>query len=152
MELKQIKSFSVDHTKLECGMYISRIDGDVITYDIRMKKPNSEPVLDNGAIHTIEHIFATYVRSTPQSENIIYFGPMGCRTGFYFLTRGLAHTDAIRLTAEAFAFIAAFEGSVPGVSLKECGNYRDHDLEGAKAEAAKFLPVIQGVTEKSLEY
>ena len=152
MELQQIKSFSVDHTKLDRGMYISRIDGDVITYDIRMKKPNSEPVLENGALHTIEHLFATYVRSTPESDKIIYFGPMGCRTGFYFLTRGLPHTEAIRLTREAFAFVAGFEGAVPGAALKECGNYLDHDLGGAKAEAVKFLPVIERVTEKSLEY
>jgi S-ribosylhomocysteine lyase len=152
MELQKIKSFQVDHTKLDPGMYISRVDGDIITYDIRMKKPNSEPVLENAALHTIEHIFATYVRSGGNSENIIYFGPMGCRTGFYFITRGLSHSDAIRLAYEAFEYISGFEGEIPGAALKECGNYLEHDLGGAKKESAKFLKVMAGVTQNTLEY
>jgi S-ribosylhomocysteine lyase len=152
MELQRIKSFQVDHTKLDRGMYISRIDGDIITYDIRMKKPNSETVLENAALHTIEHIFATYVRSGESSGNIVYFGPMGCRTGFYLITRGLPDADAIRLTREAYGFIAGFDGEIPGAKLEECGNYLEHDLTGARAEAAAFLKVMEKVTEKSLVY
>lgn len=152
MELQKIKSFQIDHTKLDPGMYVSRVDGDIITYDIRMKKPNSEPVLENAALHTIEHLFATYVRSSALSANIIYFGPMGCRTGFYFITRGISHSDAIRLAKDAFDYTAAFVGDIPGAAIKECGNYLDHDLAGAKKEAATFSAVMAGVTEKTLVY
>ena len=150
--MKRIASFGVDHTVLEKGMYISRVDGDVITYDIRTRKPNVEEVMDNASIHTVEHLFATFVRNSQFADRIIYFGPMGCRTGFYFLVRDMAHEDAIKLTRDAFAFIASFEGEVPGVSAVECGNYRDHSLEGAKKEAEMYLPVINKVTVKSLEY
>ena len=150
MELAKITSFQVDHTKLDRGMYISRIDGDIITYDIRMKKPNAEPVLETAALHTIEHLFATYVRSSEVSESVIYFGPMGCRTGFYFITRGLSHKAVIELTSKTFKFIADFEGLVPGMALAQCGNYLDHDLVGAKAEAENFLAIIESVTEESL--
>ncbi|MBQ7962105.1 MAG: S-ribosylhomocysteine lyase [Clostridia bacterium] len=150
--MKRIASFEVDHTVLEKGMYISRVDGDVVTYDIRTRKPNVEEVMDNASIHTVEHLFATFVRNSQFTDRIIYFGPMGCRTGFYFLVRDMAHEDAIKLTRDAFAFIASFEGEVPGVSAVECGNYRDHSLEGAKKEAEMYLPVINNVTVKSLEY
>lgn len=150
--MKRIASFEVDHTVLEKGMYISRVDGDVVTYDIRTRKPNVEEVMDNASIHTVEHLFATFVRNSQFADRIIYFGPMGCRTGFYFLVRDMAHEDAIKLTRDAFAFIASFEGEVPGVSAVECGNYRDHSLEGAKKEAEMYLPVINKVTVKSLEY
>lgn len=150
--MKRIASFEVDHTKLQKGMYISRIDGDVVTYDIRTRTPNTEEVMDNASIHTVEHLFATFVRNSDLADKIIYFGPMGCRTGFYFLVRDMAHEDAIRLTREAFEFIVSFEGDVPGVSAAECGNYREHSLEGAKSEAEKFLPVIKNVTVDSLNY
>ena len=150
--MKRIASFEVDHTVLEKGMYISRVDGDVVTYDIRTRKPNVEEVMDNASIHTVEHLFATFVRNSQFTDRIIYFGPMGCRTGFYFLVHDMAHEDAIKLTRDAFAFIASFEGEVPGVSAVECGNYRDHSLEGAKKEAEMYLPVINNVTVKSLEY
>ena len=150
--MKRIASFEVDHTKLERGMYTSRIDGDVTTYDIRMKKPNSEPVMDNASIHTIEHLFATFVRNSEFSNEIIYFGPMGCRTGFYFLVRNVSPADAVKLTQNAFKFIADFDGEIPGVSAAECGNYKDHSLAGAKAEAEKFLPVIENWDETKLKY
>jgi S-ribosylhomocysteine lyase len=152
MELKKIKSFQVDHNKLERGMYISRIDGDVTTYDIRMKKPNAGSYLANGVLHTIEHLFATYVRSSDQSDSILYFGPMGCRTGFYLLTRGLTNRQAVDLTLETFRVIAAYDGPIPGQAAAECGNYREHDLVGARREAADFLPVMEKVTEQSLIY
>ena len=151
-QMERIDSFNVDHTKLLRGMYISRIDGDVITYDIRTRRPNVEDVMENGAIHTFEHLFATYVRNTEQKNNIIYFGPMGCRTGFYFLTTGITHADALKLTQDALEFIANFEGDVPGVSAIECGNYRDHDLEGAKKEAADQLEILKSWTTADMIY
>lgn len=150
--MKRIASFEVDHTVLERGMYTSRVDGDVVTYDIRTRKPNVEDVMDNASIHTIEHLFATFARNSDLSDKIIYFGPMGCRTGFYFLVRDMQPLDAINLTCQAFKFISEFEGDVPGVSAKECGNYRDHSLEGAKKEAEMFIPVIEKVTPESLKY
>ena len=150
--MERIDSFNVDHTKLLRGMYISRIDGNVVTYDIRTRRPNVEDVMENAAIHTIEHLFATYVRNSALKENIIYFGPMGCRTGFYFLTTGITHKQALTLTQEALDFIKKFEGDVPGVSAVECGNYRDHDLEGAKKEAAEQFEVLKNWTTADMIY
>lgn len=148
--MKKIASFTIDHTILPKGIYVSRVDGDVTTYDIRMRRPNVEEVLTNGSIHTIEHLFATYVRNSEFTDNIIYFGPMGCRTGCYFLTRGMDGQDVINLTREAFQFIASYEGEIPGVSAVECGNYRDHDLEKAKLDAEDMVKVLEGYT--NLEY
>ena len=150
IKMKKIASFTIDHTILPKGMYTSRVDGDVVTYDIRMRRPNVEEVLTNGSIHTIEHLFATYVRNSEFADNIIYFGPMGCRTGCYFLTRGMDGQDVINLTREAFEFIADYEGEIPGVSAVECGNYRDHDLAQAKIDAADMVKVLTGYT--NLEY
>lgn len=150
--MEKIASFTVDHTKLMRGMYISRIDGDVVTYDIRTRRPNVEEVMENGAIHTLEHLFATFVRNSEFKDNIIYFGPMGCRTGFYFLTTGMTHAEALKLTQEALAFIETFDGEVPGVSAVECGNYRDHDLEGAKKEAADQKEVLKNWTTADMIY
>lgn len=152
MDLKLIQSFQVDHDKLKPGMYISRIDGDIITYDLRLKVPNAGDYLQTAALHTIEHLFATYVRSSDYADNIIYFGPMGCRTGFYFITRGLEHEKAIELTKQAFTFINGFEGKIPGAERKECGNYLDHDPIGAKREAAEYLKVLENVTTSTLNY
>ena len=150
--MERIESFNVDHTKLMRGMYISRIDGDVVTYDIRTRRPNVEEVMETGAIHTVEHLFATFVRNSALKDNIIYFGPMGCRTGFYFLTTGITHGDALKLTQDALRFIADFEGDVPGVSAIECGNYRDHDLAGAKKEAADQVEVLKSWTTADMIY
>ena len=143
MELKQIASFAVDHTKLVEGMYTSRVDGDVTTYDIRMVKPNCGTYLPYPAIHSFEHLFATYVRSSELSDHVIYVGPMGCRTGFYFLVRDMEPEVAIKLVNDMLAFIAGFEGDVPGATEKECGNFREQDLEGAKAIARKMIPVLE---------
>lgn len=150
--MEKIASFTIDHTILPRGMYISRTDGDVVTYDIRTRRPNVEEVMENGAIHTVEHLFATFVRNSAFAENIIYFGPMGCRTGFYFLTRGISHSDAIALTKEAFDFISGYEGDIPGVSPEECGNYRDHNLQGALKEAAAMCRVLESWKEENLVY
>ena len=150
--MKRIASFEVNHETLRKGLYISREDYGIITYDIRTRRPNAEAVMDNDAIHTLEHLFATFVRNSEFAENIIYFGPMGCRTGFYFLTRELEHSNAIKLIRDAILFIAEYEGEIPGVSAVECGNYREHSLEKAKAEAKAFFPVIENWTEEMLKY
>ncbi len=151
--MEKIASFTIDHTILPKGMYLSRVDANTVTYDIRTRKPNVEEVMKNGAIHTLEHLFATYVRNSDVSDKIVYFGPMGCRTGFYFITLDtLPKADAIALTKNALRFCADFVGEVPGVSAKECGNYRDHNLEGAKAEAAAMCEVLESWGEEQLIY
>lgn len=151
--MKTIASFTVDHDKLTEGMYVSRVDGDVITYDIRMVRPNGGVYVSSPALHTFEHLFATYVRNSKYSDQIIYVGPMGCRTGFYFLTRDtLAKADAIQLVRDCFAFIADFAGKIPGSEKKECGNYLEHDLPGARAVATDMCQVLNDWTEPMLSY
>lgn len=151
--MKQIASFKINHDVLEKGMYVSRIDGDVITYDVRMKAPNMGDYLSTGAMHTIEHLFATYVRNTEYTDSIIYVGPMGCRTGFYFLTRDdIAKEKAIDLVKESMAFIRDFEGEIPGSKKRECGNYLDHDLPEAKRVAEDMLCVLRDWSEKDMVY
>ena len=143
MIMKKIASFTIDHTILPRGMYLSRTDGNTITYDIRMRRPNVEEVLSNGAIHTLEHLFATYVRNSDVGDKIVYFGPMGCRTGFYFITLdSLSKQGAVALTRSALKFCAEYLGDIPGVSPEECGNYRDHDLKSAKKEAADMYELL----------
>ena len=151
--MKRISSFSVNHDILEKGIYISRIDGDVVTYDIRMKKPNGGNYLTNGAIHTFEHLFATYVRNSNYADSIIYFGPMGCRTGFYFLVRDdVAYSDIIALVRDTLKFITTFTGTIPGSKREECGNYLDHDLDGAKKDALDMINVLKNYTEADIHY
>ena len=151
--MERIASFCVDHTKLDRGMYISRADGDVVTYDIRMKKPNQGDYLAVPAAHTIEHLFATYARNSALGNQVVYVGPMGCRTGFYLLVRdSISHEQALQLVRDSFAFIAQFEGAIPGASEVECGNYREQDLAGAKAEALAMLPVLEGWSAEQMQY
>ncbi len=151
--MERIASFSVNHDTLEKGMYISRIDGDIVTYDIRMKKPNAGDYLTNGAMHTFEHLFATYARNSELSDSVIYVGPMGCRTGFYFLVRNtMSHEAAIHLVKESFAFVRDFQGEIPGAQHNECGNYKEHDLPGAKAAATDMLEVLRDWNEERLDY
>ena len=150
--MERIASFCVDHNTLVPGMYLSRKDGDVLTWDIRMKTPNKGSYLSPACAHTIEHLFATYARNSAFKDSVIYVGPMGCRTGFYLLTRGLTPAEALELTVESFRFMADFEGAVPGASEVECGNYRDMDLPKAKAEAAAMLPVLEALTADQLHY
>ncbi len=151
--MKKIASFTVDHDKLKQGMYISRVDGDVVTYDIRMKIPNGGDYLAMPAAHTIEHLFATYVRNSGFADAVVYVGPMGCRTGFYLLLRdSVSYADAIRLVQASFAFIADYQGEIPGTQPKECGNYREHDLAGANALAAELCGHLQGWTVEKLSY
>ena len=151
--MKRIASFEVNHDVLEKGMYISRIDGDVVTYDIRMKLPNGGDYLDMDSAHTFEHLFATYARNSTCANDIVYVGPMGCRTGFYLLVRDdLSHAQAIRLVQESMAFIAGYEGEIPGSTRKECGNYLAHNLAGAKALAKDMADVLVDWTEDKLQY
>ena len=151
--MKRIASFSVDHDKLEKGMYISRVDGDVVTYDIRMKKPNGGDYLSNGALHTFEHLFATYARNTQDGDQVIYIGPMGCRTGFYFLVRdAMSHQRALELVRESMEFVVRFTGEIPGSQRIECGNYQEHDLPGAKEAAADMMQVLESWTPEKMKY
>ncbi len=153
--MKTIASFKVNHNILQKGMYISRIDGDIVTYDIRMKRPNNEEndYLQNAAMHSFEHLFATYARNTKYADNIIYIGPMGCRTGFYFLVRdAISRQEALNLIKESFDFISKFEGKIPGTNKIECGNYLEHDLEGAKSIAKDMLKVLENWTAEKMEY
>ncbi len=151
--MKLIQSFTVNHDILEKGMYVSRIDGDVVTYDIRMKKPNGGDYLPVPAMHTIEHLFATYARNSAWSDQVLYVGPMGCRTGFYLLLRdSVSREQAIALVKDSMRFIADFEGEIPGTKPIECGNYREHDLEGAKAVAADMVKVLEHWETEDLVY
>jgi S-ribosylhomocysteine lyase len=150
--MNKIESFKVDHTKLDIGMYISRVDDDITTFDIRMKKPNNNDYLTNASIHTIEHIFATFVRNTKYEKNIIYVGPMGCRTGFYFITRNLDEQIAIELVLNSFLFIKDFNQEIYGLSAVECGNYLEHDLEQAKKDVLPVIEVLKNYSKKDLLY
>ena len=151
--MQKISSFTVNHDILEKGIYISRIDGDVITYDIRMKKPNGGDYLSDKELHTIEHLFATYVRNSIYQNLIIYVGPMGCRTGFYLLTRDtLSNQQALDLTRESFSFISTYNSEIPGSQKSECGNYLEHDLYGARAVASEMKEVLSDWTKEKMIY
>ena len=151
--MEKIASFTVNHDLLEKGMYISRVDGDVITYDIRMKKPNGGDYLGYAELHTFEHLFATYARNSEYRDSVIYVGPMGCRTGFYLLLRdAVSGKDAISLVRRSFGFIAQFEGEIPGSKRQECGNYLEHDLAGARRTAADMLRVLENWNTNNLAY
>lgn len=134
-------------------MYLSRVDGDCVTYDIRMKTPNGGDYLENAAMHTIEHLFATFARNSAVGEAILYVGPMGCRTGFYLLVRDqVSHREAIDLVRQAMEFVANFEGEIPGTTSIECGNYLEHDLIGAKKEASAMADVLKEWDETKIYY
>lgn len=150
--MKRIASFEVDHDLLTPGMYTSRVDGDITTYDVRMFYPNAGEYLYPAAAHTFEHLFATYVRNTELSGHVVYVGPMGCLTGFYFLVRDLDPAEAIRLVRETMDFVLGFEGVIPGSSQVECGNYLMHDLAGAKKIAARMQSVLADWTTDDLAY
>ena len=157
--MKKIPSFTIDHIRLERGIYVSRQDnvGDevVTTFDVRMKEPNREPVLSPSAIHTIEHLAATFLRNHPVwADRIIYWGPMGCLTGNYLIVKGdLASADILPLVKETFAFVAAYEGEVPGATARDCGNYLLMNLPEARWEARKYLvEVLENISDSNLNY
>lgn len=150
--MEQIKSFQINHNILEPGFYISREDDNVITYDLRTRKPNAGSYMDNATMHSLEHMFATYARNSAASDKVIYFGPMGCQTGFYFLVKDMAPVEVFELTIEILEDIIAYEGPVFGASAIECGNYANLDLALAKEEAAKYLEVLNEWTNMEFTY
>lgn len=157
--MERIASFQVDHIRLNRGIYVSRIDeinGSYLTsFDIRMKLPNREPVINIAELHTMEHLGATFLRNHPVWKNeIVYFGPMGCRTGFYVILKGkLQSGDIVELMKETFEFMATFEGEIPGATAIECGNYLDQNLPMAKYEAKKYLEeTLNNLKEENLNY
>ena len=150
--MERIKSFQINHNILEPGFYISREDDTVITYDLRTRKPNSGDYMCNATMHSLEHMFATYARNSAVTDKIIYFGPMGCQTGFYFLVKDLAPVEVFELTIEILEDIIAYEGPVFGASAIECGNYANLDLALAKEEAAKYLEVLNNWENMEFTY
>lgn len=151
--MKTIASFTINHDLLDVGMYTSRVDGDVVTYDVRMKKPNAGEYLEDSGLHTFEHLFATFARNSEYSDSVVYVGPMGCRTGFYFLVRdSISPEKAINIVYDAFCFIADFDGTIPGSERKECGNYVAHDLVATKKYAKDMLPILRDWTVEKLVY
>lgn len=156
--MKSIASFKIDHTKLLPGIYVSREDyaGEnvITTFDIRVCKPNTSHIMGTGEIHTIEHIIATYLRNQEKwSDKIIYFGPMGCRSGFYLIVAGkYTSEDVLPLITECFSFTANFEGAIPGATAIECGNYLDMDLPAAKKCAEDYLKILTNITADRLVY
>ena len=151
--MQKIASFEVNHDILEKGLYTSRIDGDAITYDIRMKVPNKGDYLSTGGMHSIEHLFATYARNSSLSENVIYVGPMGCRTGFYLILRDTVDKNSVlELVRESMKFIRDFDGEMPGGKRQECGNYLDHNIPEAKEVAKDMLKVLEKWKEEDFVY
>ena len=149
--MDRITSFTVDHDLLTEGIYVSRIDGDITTYDMRTRVPNSGDYMDTTTAHTVEHMFATFVRNSEIGGDVIYFGPMGCRTGFYLLLSGnLSSWDVLPLVTDCFRFIRDYRGEIPGASPRDCGNYLDLDLEKAKAECRRYLKALE--KEQTFEY
>ena len=141
-EVKKIASFEVNHNLLTEGIYVSRIDGDVTTYDLRTRVPNAGDYMDNLTMHSLEHMFATYVRSSELSESIIYFGPMGCQTGFYLLVRDAKNDLVLATVIETLQRIVNHDGEIFGKSAIECGNFQNLDLEAAKREAKRYLDIL----------
>lgn len=147
-DMERIASFSIDHLRLERGIYVSRVDGEgattVTTFDLRMRMPNREPVMDMAGLHTIEHLGATYLRNCPRKDEIVYFGPMGCRTGCYLVMFGkLSVKDVYELIIEMCRFILSFEGEISGAKAEECGNYLEHNLNMAKYYTKIYLDALQ---------
>lgn len=141
--MERIASFSVDHDLLTPGIYVSRIDGDVTTYDLRTRTPNAGDYMDNLTMHSVEHMFATYIRNSEIAAHVIYFGPMGCQTGFYLLTRGLTNEAVLAAVLDTLQLIIDHDGEMFGAQRKECGNYQNLSLESAKIEAKRYLTVLQ---------
>ena len=152
--MQKIESFKINHDVLMPGMYVSRIDGDITTYDLRTRRPNLGDYMDNVTMHSVEHMLATLLRNSEIASDIIYFGPMGCRTGFYLLLAGdYESKDILDLMREMYAFIRDFEGEVPGASAKDCGNYLDMNLGMAKYLASRYLDqVLTNTKPEQLTY
>ena len=152
--MEKIASFTVDHTVLLPGLYLSRRDGNVATFDLRFKKPNTGDLLSNAEMHSVEHVIATFLRNSGKKDSVIYFGPMGCQTGFYFLfdENTLSCAEAVELLKDVFSKAADFDGPMPGMSEIECGNYRNLDISLAKSCCGFYAGVIAGWTTEKLAY
>ena len=156
--MEKITSFTIDHILLQPGLYVSRKDKvgteTVTTFDLRLTSPNEEPVMNTAEMHTMEHLAATYLRNEPNwKEKVLYFGPMGCRTGFYLLLVGdYSSREALSLVHDCFGFIRDFRGEVPGASAKDCGNYLDMNLPMANYWGAKYAALLENITEDRLVY
>ena len=152
--MERIASFQVNHNTLLPGLYLSRRDGAVVTFDLRFKKPNTGDLLSNSEMHSVEHLIATLLRNSAQKDAVIYFGPMGCQTGFYFLfdETKLSCENAIELLKQSFASAAMFEGEMPGKSAIECGNYRNLDVESGKSVCKFYAGLIADWTVEQLAY
>lgn len=150
--MEKITSFTIDHNTLEPGVYISRIDDNITTFDMRFIKPNTPPFLPNPVMHTIEHLFATYSRNSECSDKVVYFGPMGCRTGFYFLVKDMDNETALDLIKKTIYLCMNHTGDIPGNTAVECGNYLEHDVPGAMEELKKYYEIIRDYKTTQLNY
>lgn len=150
--MEKIASFTVNHETLLPGLYISRIDGDITTYDLRTRRPNTDDLMDHSTMHSCEHMLATYLRNSPLKDDIIYFGPMGCQTGFYLLVRNADDASMLETLKTACRDVLAHEGEVFGNSSVECGNYKTLNLQKAKDECARYLKVLDNVDAQNLNY
>lgn len=143
-KINKIASFTVDHDLLTEGIYVSRIDGDITTYDLRTRVPNAGDYMDNLTMHSVEHMFATYVRASAIADRVIYFGPMGCQTGFYLLVRNADNEETLAVVKDTLSKIVNHDGEMFGAVKKECGNYLNLDLNSAKLECQRYLDVLNG--------
>jgi len=150
--MNKIESFKVDHTTIKVGVYISRVDGDITTYDMRTRKPNTGDVMDNVTMHTVEHMFATLIRNSEIADDVIYFGPMGCQTGFYLLVRNADDLKVINAIKSVLLAILDHNGDVFGATEVECGNYKTLDLSSAKTECLNYYNEIKEISVQSLKY
>ena len=147
MKPQKIESFKIDHNKLKEGIYISRTDGDIVTYDLRTRKPNMGDYMDNITMHSVEHMIATYIRSSEIADSVIYFGPMGCQTGFYLLVRdNVKKEEVLSVLKDVLQKTISHEGDVFGASQIECGNYKNLDIGKAKTECRRYLDILNGYT------
>ena len=150
--MQRIASFDVDHTKLNEGIYVSRVDDDVTTYDMRTCRPYGGTLMSNSEMHSVEHLFATFIRNSVIGDRVIYFGPMGCQTGYYLLIKDSNHSETLGAIKKALGDIMNYEGDMPGGTARECGNYVNLDLELGKEACARYLALFENLTEKDLEY
>ena len=156
--MEKITSFTIDHIRLQPGLYVSRKDAvgseTVTTFDLRLTSPNDEPVMNTAEVHTIEHLAATFLRNDPAwKDRVLYFGPMGCRTGFYLLLSGdLSSQDVLPLVTECFRFIRDYRGEVPGASPRDCGNYLDMNLSMANYWGRRYTALLENITPDRLTY
>ena len=150
--MERIASFNVDHRYIVPGVYISRIDGDITTYDLRTRKPNTGELMTNSEMHSTEHLFATFIRNSEIANQVVYFGPMGCQTGYYLLIRNAENKKMIEIIKQILVDIINYTGEMPGKSERECGNYRNLDVEASKCDCKKYYEAIKNVREADLKY